>query len=285
MRDASYTNAIEAAGLSKSYPGFELRDIDLKLPRGCIMGLIGENGAGKTTTVKLLLNAVRKSGGSARILGTDTTAKGFHRVKEDLGVVLDEVSFPDCMNAGRVQAILRNSFRNWDDKAFSGYMERFSLPWKKEFKTFSKGMKMKFGLAVALSHHPKLLILDEVTSGLDPVAREDVLELLCDFTRQEDHSILISSHIVEDLEKICDYAAFFHKGREILCEEKDRLLEDYGMLRCTGEELARCGNAVVNKRETEYGVTALVKRKGIPASYPVSPVTLGEIFVSMVKGR
>lgn len=279
-------NAIEIRGLCKKYPSFELKDINLTLPSGCIMGLIGENGAGKTTTIKLLLGAVRKSGGSAKVLSCDTADRNFHTVRENVGIVLDEVSYPEAMTAKEVKEILKNSFRNWDNAVFDQYMNRFELPEKKAFKTFSKGMKMKFGLAAALSHHPRLLILDEVTSGLDPVAREDVLDIFSDFTREEDHSILISSHIVGDLEKICDYIAFFHKGKELLCEEKDRLLETYGLLQCTKEQLDKCGGrAVVNSRETEYGVTALVRRGEMPPSMHPGPVSLEEIFVFMVKGR
>ncbi|MCM1044928.1 MAG: ABC transporter ATP-binding protein [Candidatus Gastranaerophilales bacterium] len=279
-------NAIEIRGLCKNYPAFALKDINLTLPSGCIMGLIGENGAGKTTTIKLLLGTVRKSGGSVKVLGRDSTDRKFHTVKEDVGIVLDEVSYPEAMTIKELRQILKNSYRNWDDLAFGRYMERLELPEKRAFKEFSKGMKMKFGLAAALSHHPRLLILDEVTSGLDPVAREDVLEIFGDFTRTEDHSILISSHIVGDLEKICDYIAFFHKGRELLCEEKDRLLETYGLLQGTKEQLDKCGrDAVVSSRETEYGVTALVRRDKLPSAMTPEPVSLEEIFVFMVKGR
>lgn len=276
--------AIQTSGLSKKYPAFTLNDINLTLPSGCIMGLIGENGAGKTTTIKLLLNAIKKSGGSVQVLGHDTTEKNYHTVKEEIGVVLDEVSFPENMKAKQVHKVLKNTFRNWDRAAFTEYMTRFELPDDKPFKTFSKGMKMKFGLACALAHHPRLLILDEVTSGLDPVAREDVLEIFSDFTRTEEHSILISSHIVGDLEKICDYIAFFHKGEELLCEEKDRLLEEFGLIQCSREQLSELNpKAIIGKRENSYGVNALVRRSGVPETFHLSPVTLEEIFVYMVK--
>ncbi len=280
--------AIETEGLTKSYRNFVLRDIDLKLPTGCVMGLIGENGAGKTTTIKLLLNAIQKSGGRASVLGKDTASGDFHTGQEELGVVMDTVGFPEYLNAGQVQRIAQNTYRNWDPRAFQGYLERFDLPDKKPFKSFSKGMKMKFGLACALAHHPQLLLLDEVTSGLDPVAREDVLDLFTEFTREESHSILISSHIIGDLERICDYIAFFHKGEALLVEEKDRLLEEYGLIQCTREQfLDLAPGTALGKKENSYGVTALVRRSQVPggSGMPVEPVSLEELFVYTVKYR
>ncbi len=276
--------AIEADGLAKHYKNFTLQDIRFRLPTGCIMGVIGENGAGKTTTMKLLLNAVQRDGGCVRVLGKDTASSDFHAVKEKIGVVMDTVGFPELMNAKEVRRILKNTYDEWDDDAFWGYLERFSLPDNKRFRSFSRGMKTKFGLACALSHHPSLLLLDEVTSGLDPVAREDVLSIFTDFTRDESHSILISSHMVGDLERICDYITFFHKGQILLCEEKDRLLEEYGLLRCAREELSSLDpEAVRGRRETGYGVTALVLRAKLPQDLPVSPVSLEELFVYTVK--
>ena len=201
-------NAIEITNLTKKYKGFTLDNLCLNLPKGCIMGLIGENGAGKSTTIKMLLDIVRPDGGDIKIFGEKPAAMQ----KNDIGVVLDEVGIPESFTIKDINAVMKHSFNNWNEQTFFQYMAKFKLPEKKNFKTFSKGMKIKMGIAIALSHDAKLLILDEPTSGLDPVVRDEIVEILNDFTRDESHSILISSHIVSDLEKICDYIAFLHNG-------------------------------------------------------------------------
>ena len=225
-------NAIEIRQLQKSYPGFDLGPLDLSLPQGCIMGLIGENGAGKTTTIRLILDMLQRDGGSIRLLGRGD-GEDVMLTREETGVVLDEVGFPECFNTRQVNNVMRLTYKNWDQAAYREYLRRFDLPEGKQFKDFSRGMKMKLGIAVVLSHKPKLLILDEPTSGLDPVVRDEVVELFSEFTRDPSHSILISSHIVSDLEKLCDYIAFLHKGQLLLCEEKYLLLSEYCILRCT----------------------------------------------------
>lgn len=273
-------NAIEIKGLCKAYPGFILDHLNLTLPNGCIMGLIGENGAGKSTTIKLLLEMIRRDSGSITILGQQSCSK------EDIGVVLDEVGFPECLTAKQVGKVLRYTYQNWDDNAYAGYLQQLAIPMDKVFKDFSRGMKMKLGIAAALSHHPRLLILDEATSGLDPVVRDEVVGLFGEFTRDENHAVLMSSHIVSDLEKICDYIAFLHKGKLLLCEEKDRLLEEYGLLHTTSEELSKLNSeTVLSKKISAYGVEALVRRDAVPASLPVSPTSIEEIFLFMVKGE
>ena len=219
-------NAIEIKGLVKEYPGFRLGGLDLTLPSGSIMGLVGENGAGKSTTIKLIMNAVRKDSGAVSVLGTDNQSAAFNDVKESIGVVLDEAYFPEMLNANDVGRIMANTYRNWEPDTYESYVQRFSLPQDKAFRDYSRGMRMKLAIAVALSHQAKLLILDEATSGLDPMVRDEILDIFNEYTRQEDRSILLSSHIVSDLEKICDYIAFLHKGQLVLCEEKDRLLEE-----------------------------------------------------------
>ncbi len=273
-------NAIEIRNLYKSYGDFSLSDLTLTLPSGCIMGLIGENGAGKSTTIKLLLDIVRKDSGSIRILGQDHLACG----KEDIGVVMDDTSFPECLTPLQVGKIMRNIYPNWDNETYLDLLTKFSLPRKKSYHTFSRGMKMKLGIAVALSHNAKLLILDEATSGLDPVIRDEILDIFLDFTRDEAHSILISSHIVSDLEKICDYIAFLHKGQLMLCEEKDILYEQYGMIHCIAEDLRIFPrSAVLGKKTTPYGIDAIVRRDAIPEGMSVSPVNIEELFIFMVK--
>lgn len=278
-------NALEIKNLAKTYQDFRLENLTLTLPTGCIMGLIGENGAGKSTTIKLILNMIHKESGSITILGKDNQ-ENISLIKEDVGVVMDEVGFPECLTAKQVGKIMKDTYRNWEVGTYQEYLKKFSVPENKPFKDFSKGMKMKLGIAVAMSHDPKLLILDEATSGLDPVVRDEVVELLSEFTREESHSILISSHIVSDLERLCDYIAFLHKGRLVLCEEKDALLEEYGVMHCTAGVLRELRpGAVKGKRETAYGVEAIVKRDAAPAGTELSPISIEELFVFMIKGE
>ena len=272
-------NALEIRSLQKHRKGFSLDGINLTLPAGCIMGLIGENGAGKTTTIKLMLDMIRKDGGTVRILGKDSAEIS----KEDIGVVLDEVGLPTCLTACQVDKIMSKAYTQWSSDEFFAYLKRLNVPENKAFSALSRGMKMKLGIACALSHKAKLLILDEATSGLDPAVRDEVIDILLDFTRDEEHSVLISSHIVSDLEKICDYIAFLHKGRLMLCEEKDVLLEEYGIVNCRPEELGRIPEgAVIGRRESAYGVRAIVRRCAA-LGMQISPVTLEELFVFMVK--
>lgn len=276
-------NALEIKNLTKSYPGFTLDGLNLTLPSGCILGLIGENGAGKSTTIKLILDMIHKDSGSITIFGKDNTDR-IHLTKEEIGVVLDEVGIPECLTVEQVAKVMRHTFRNWDQAEFDRLVQKLSLPEKKQFKDFSRGMKMKLGIAIALSHHSKLLILDEATSGLDPVVRDEVVEMFNDFTRDENHSILISSHIVSDLEKLCDYVAFLHKGKLLLCEEKDRLLAEYGLVHCTAEELSMLPqSAIKHQKSNPYGVEAMVLRSALPDGTAVSPISMEELFVFMVK--
>lgn len=278
-------NALEIKNLCKTYPGFTLDHLNLTLPQGCIMGLIGENGAGKSTTIRLILDMIRSDGGTVKLFGKDIQGN-IRELKEDIGVVLDEVGFPECMNASRIGVVMRHTFRNWEEDVYQGYLSRLSIPKDKEFKDLSRGMKMKLGIAMALSHRAKLLILDEATAGLDPLVRDELLDIFLDFTRDEEHSILISSHIVSDLEKICDYVAFLHKGKLLLCEEKDLLKEQYGIVHCTRKELETLPkDAVKGKRESAYGVEAVVRRSAAAGKLEVTPVNIEELFISMVKGE
>lgn len=276
-------NAIEIRGLSRAFPNFTLSDLSLTLPSGCILGLVGENGAGKSTTIKLILNMLRKDSGTITLLGRDHE-KDAVLLKEDIGVVLDEAGIPECLSAVQVGKIMRHTFARWDDAEYARLLKHLCIPQNKPFKDFSRGMKMKLGIAIALSHHAKLLLLDEPTSGLDPVVRDEVVDMLCDFTRDETHSILISSHIVSDLEKLCDYIAFLHNGKLLLCEEKDVLLSEYGILRCANEALATLdANAIKYKNETPYGAEAIVVRAALPSSTHVCPISIEELFLFMVK--
>ncbi len=276
-------NALEIRNLTKSYPGFTLDNINLTLPSGCIMGLIGENGAGKSTTIKLILDMIHKDSGSITILGKDN-GDNIKLTKEDIGVVMDEVGIPECLTVKQVGNVMKHTFQNWDAAEYARLVQKLELPDKKQFKEFSRGMKMKLGIAIAMSHNSKLLILDEATSGLDPVVRDEVVEMFSEFTRDESHSILISSHIVSDLEKLCDYIAFLHKGKLLLCEEKDQLLAEYGLIHCTADELQSLpSDAVKYKKENTYGGQAMVLRNGVPSGIRVSPISIEELFVFMVK--
>ena len=270
-------NAIELKDLEKHYRDFDLR-ISLTLPQGCILGLVGENGAGKSTTIRMLLGMTRPDGGSLQVLGQPQADK------EQIGVVLDEPAFPECLTAKQVGKVMAGIFRSWDKAAYEGYLKKLGLPESKSFKEFSRGMKMKLSIAVALSHHPRLLVLDEPTSGLDPVVRDEVVEIFADFARQEDHSVLISSHIVSDLEKLCDYVAFLHKGRLLLCEERDALREEYGLAQLSKADFeALDPAAVVGSRRSPYGVSAILRRSDAPAGLQLESVSIEDLFILMVK--
>lgn len=273
-------NAIEIKGLCKSFGDFSLENLTLTLPCGCIMGLIGENGAGKSTAIRLMLHMLHKDSGSIRILGREETALQ----KDDIGAVLDGVGIPPCVNAKQLGKIMKLTYQNWDDAAYSSYLSRLEVPDNKRFSDLSQGMKMKLKIAAALSHHPKLLILDEATNGIDPLARDTLLDILMDFTREDDHSILISSHIVSDLEKICDYIAFLHKGKLLLCEEKDSLKERYAAVHCTPEALEMLpADAVLGRKTTPYGTEALVLREAASQEMQTGPVEIEQLFVIMAK--
>ena len=273
-------NALEIHGLTKQRGGFALQGLELTLPAGCIMGLIGENGAGKSTTIRLILDSLRRDGGTVAVYGKDNRALTALE-REDIGVVLDEVGLPEYLNAAQIGRMMAGIFTRWQPAVYAEYLRRFGLPADKPFRDYSRGMKMKQGLAAALSHQPKLLLLDEATSGLDPVVRDEILTIFEDFTRDESHAVLLSSHIVSDLEKICDYIAFLHRGRLLLCEEKDRLAEEYGILRGGADGLDPA--AVCGKRVTPYGTEYLVRRGAVPAGTTLGQVGIEELFVFMAK--
>lgn len=280
-----YTNALEIKDLCKHYPDFTLDHLNLTLPSGYIMGLIGENGAGKSTTIKLILDIIAKDNGSITLWGKDNQ-DNLKLMKEDIGVVMDEVGIPECLTSKQVGKIMKLTFHNWDDRVYADYLRRLRIPDTKTFKEFSRGMKMKLGIAIALSHHPKLLILDEATSGLDPVVRDEVTDMFCEFTRDESHSILMSSHIVSDLEKICDYIAFLHEGKLLLCEEKDTLREQYGIIRCTTQQLAELDpTSIIGRKSSPYGIEAIIRKDRIPSGMEIGTVDIEELFIFMVKER
>ena len=282
-------NAIELSHVTKHFPGFTLQDLSLTVPSGTICGLVGENGAGKSTTIRLLMGALRPDSGTCTVLGADSAAPEFLSLKEDIGVVLDEASFHDPLKAPQVGRILSGAYRNWDQRCFDGYLDKFGLPRDKKIKDFSKGMRMKLSIATALSHHPRLLLLDEPTSGLDPVVRNELLDEFLDFIQDEGRAILLSSHITSDLEKAADYVTYLHRGRVAVQGAKDELLESYGRLACARSDLQGVDPALlVGARTGQFGCEALVRdRRAFRRQYPaltVDPVTLEDIMVFTVRG-
>ena len=282
------SNLLEIEHLTKDYGSFRLDDVSLTIPGGTIMGLIGENGAGKSTTIKCILNLIRRDGGEIRIFGLDNRTQE-REVKAQIGVVLDESTFHDTLRAPEVGRILSKLYPNWDAPLFSQYLEKFSLPERKLLKEYSKGMKTKLSIAAALSARPRLLILDEATSGLDPVVRDEILDEFLNFIQDEEHAILISSHITSDLEKAADYVTYLHRGRVAIQGAKDELLETYGRLACARSDLERVDPALlVGRRVGQFGCEALVKnRRDFCRRYPdltVDPVNLEDIMVFTVKG-
>ena len=281
-------NALEVSHLTKDYGSFKLDDVSFTVPGGTIMGLIGENGAGKSTTIKCILNLIRRDGGEIQVLGLDNL-RDEQAVKAQVGVVLDETTFHDGLTAPQVGKILSKLYPGWDAVLYRRYLDKFGLAGKKPVKTFSKGMKMKLSLAAAFAARPKLLILDEATSGLDPVVRDEILDEFLEFIQDEDHAILLSSHITSDLEKVADYVTYLHKGKVAVSGAKDELLDTYGRLVCSRSDLAQVDPALlVGVRTGQFGCEALVRDKhAFVRFYPgltVDPVTLEDIMVFTVKG-
>ena len=277
-------NAIEIKGLTKRYKDFALEGLDLTLPMGCVLGLVGANGAGKSTSIRLIMDAMERDGGTVEVLGVDNQSQEFQKVKEEVGVVLDETCVPEFITAKQLGKIMADTYRNWEQDAYERWLDKFQLPGNKKFKEYSRGMTMKLGIAAALSHRARLLLLDEATSGLDPMVREELLEVFADFAAQDGHAVLISSHIVSDLEKICDYVAFLEKGRLVLCEEKDVLLDRYGILKCGREDLNRVDPAALHGvRLGQYGAEALVERDRAPRDMVVDRATLEDIILHLAK--
>lgn len=282
------TNAIEVNHLTKSYGSFKLDDVSFTVPGGTIMGLIGENGAGKSTTIKCILNLIRRDSGEIRVLGMDNI-RDERAIKERIGVVLDESTFHDTLRARDVAGILRRIYKSWDTALFNQYLEKFALPGDQSIKQYSRGMRMKLSIAAALASRPKLLILDEATGGLDPVVRNEILDEFLEFIQDEEHAILISSHITSDLERVADYVTYLHRGRVAITGAKDELLETHGRLVCTREQLEQVDPAyIVGKRVSQFSCEALIRDKEeFCFRWPkltVDPVTLEEIMLFTVKG-
>jgi len=281
---------LEVNNLNKRYKksDFVLKDVSFSMPKGAIMGFVGENGSGKTTTIGCILNSLIKDSGTIKVFGQEMTDDATH-LRNDIGVVFDSNSFPTHLTATKIASAMRRIYSNWDDALFQSYLTKFKLPDKKTVKTFSRGMTMKLGVAVALSHKPKLLILDEATSGLDPIVRDDILDVFMDFIQDENNSILLSSHITSDLEKVADYITFIHDGKIIFSESKDDLIYKYAVLRCKQAQFEAMDKGdILAFRRHDYQTDVLVKDRAVAAAkyrnYVMDSVSIEEIMLILVKG-
>lgn len=282
-------NALAVKGLTKAYRDFTLDHVSFEVPRGAIVGLIGENGAGKSTTLNAILGLVKKDAGSIEILGQPDEELS-PQIRSQIGVVFDGNNYPDMLSARQLNRVFKNIYPHWDEARYLSLLKEMALPLDKAIKALSKGMKMKLSIAAALSHHASLLILDEVTSGLDPVVRDDILDLFLDFVQDESHSILVSSHITSDLEKVADYIVFIHQGKVVFSKPKDELKYQYGIIRCGAaqfealnkEEIIAC-----RKRDYEWEVL-IADRTAAQKKYPkavVDPASIDDIMLLHVKGE
>ena len=285
-------NAIlEVQGITKQYKksDFRLNDVSFSIPSGAIMGFVGENGAGKTTTIGCILNTLIKDGGTVRIFGKEMDDKSVD-IRNDIGVVFDATNFSGELTALKIASVMRLIYTDWDNDLFNGYLSKFNLPAKKKIKTYSRGMTMKLGLAVALSHRPKLLVLDEATAGLDPIARDEILDILLGFVQDENHSVILSSHITSDLEKIADYITFIHNGSIILNEKKDDLIYNYGVMRCTAAQFAEIDkqDILAYKKQDHQTDVLVADKKAAEQKYRkvvVDNVSIDNIMLLLVKGE
>lgn len=276
-------NALEIKNLTKTFDDFTLDNVSLTLPEGCIMGFIGENGAGKSTTIKLVLDLLHRDSGDISVLGKDIRKSGTD-LREEIGVVMDESNFPANLTLSNINSIMKYCYKTWNSKKFLSLAQQFDLPDKKAVKDYSRGMKMKLSIAVALSHGSRLLILDEATSGLDPIVRDEILDVFLEFIQDEKNSIFISSHIISDLEKICDYITFVHKGKIIFSETKEDLLEKYVLVKCTKDQYETIDkSAVVGVRKNSFGVEALMERSACSRGLVCDQPTIEDIMLYFVK--
>lgn len=281
-------NSIEIKNVSKNYDNFSLKNVNLTIPSGSIVGLIGENGAGKTTLIKSILGIVKIDNGSIKIFNKGINQEDNY-IKEDIGVVLDNSFFPELLNASDVSAVMANIYKNWDNDLYNKYLKDFDIPTEQAIKTFSKGMRKKLEIATALAHKPKLLILDEPTSGLDPVVRTEILDIFLNFIQDEDHTILLSTHITSDLEHIADYIVFIDNGNIILNDSRDAILDNYGVLKVEEKDFNKIDKEdIIKYKKNRYNYEILVDNKDkITKKYKnmiVDKASLEDIMVLNIKG-
>lgn len=281
-------NALEVKNLTKSYDNFTLQSVSFNLPKGMIMGVIGENGAGKTTMVKAILGIINKYQGEVKIFGKNVKNYNDNNISL-VGAVLDNMFFPEILTVKEVGSIMKGIYKTWDDALFQKYLEEFKLPKNKQIKTLSKGMRKKLEIASSLAHHPRLLILDEPTEGLDPIARSEVIDIFRDFIQDEECSILISSHITTDLEHLADYIIFIDEGKVLLSKTCDELLSKYGIVRCSKEEFKKIDEKdYIKYRDIRHEYDILVEDKtAFKKKYnfgTIDKLSLEDLMVLMVKG-
>ena len=281
-----FENAIEIKGLTKHYDGFTLDHLSFNVPKGSIMGFIGQNGSGKSTTINTILNIVKADEGQIKVMGLDHI-KDENEIKRNIAAVFDELPFNEQLNANDLDFILQDLFENWSSETYFGYLDRFALPRKKRFGQFSKGMKMKLQIASALSHGAKLLIMDEATTGLDPVVRNEILDIFMEYLQDEDNSILMSSHITSDLEKTADSVTFIDKGKLLLTGYKDDILDSHGILKCTKNDFAEIDKTdFISARLTDFGADVMVADRHSAArkysGITIDKTTLEEIMLFYV---
>ncbi len=281
-----YENAIEIKNVTKRYEGFTLDNVSFNVPKGSIMGFVGQNGAGKTTTIRSMLNIIKPDEGGISMLGLDHL-KDETEIKKRIAVVFDELPFHDIFTAKDMGRIFEGMYEHWDNKVYSSYIERFQLPFKKKLGEFSKGMKMKLQIACALSHDAEILIMDEPTTGLDPVVRDEILHIFMEYLQSGERSILMSSHITSDLEKIADSVCFIDKGKILLSGYKDVILESHGILKCSREELAKIETGdIVSVRTNTYGAEVMVSdRQSAARKYSnciIDPASLDDVMLYYV---
>lgn len=282
-------NTLCIKGLTKTFDNFKLNNINMVIPKGSIMGLIGENGAGKTTLIKCILNLIKKDNGNINVLDFDIdNSDGIY--KEYIGVVFDECLFNEIYNSKDINKIFKGIYKNWNESEFFSYIKKFNIDEKKKIKEYSKGMKMKLSIAVALSHNAKFLILDEAMSGIDPIVRNEILDIFMDFIQNDENSILISSHITSDLEKICDYITFIHNGEIFASRNKDLFIEEYGILKCGNDEFQNIDKEdILSVRKNNFNVEILVdkkyKMKNKYKNFIIDNVTLEDIMMFVIKGE
>lgn len=283
--------ALQLQNVTKTYDksGFVLDNISFALPTGSVMGFVGENGAGKTTTIGCMMNTLFRDSGTVQILGKAMDDSDV-ALRENIGIVYDGDNFPGYLTARSLCHIMQGIYKNWDTALFGKYLKSFQLDKDQKIAKYSKGMTMKLAIATALSHHPRLLILDEATSGLDPVMRDEMLDIFLDFVGDPTHSILLSSHITSDLEKIADYITFIHNGRIILTETKDNLIYSYAILRCREKDFALLDAAdIIAYRKWEYQTDVLVADKKAAekkyANVTADHTTIDEIMLLLARGK
>lgn len=282
-------NALVVNDVTKKYRDFVLDQVSFSVPCGTIVGLIGENGAGKSTTINAILGLINRDSGNIELLG-EADPQSNDSIRNQIGVVFDGNNYPDVLSARKLNRVLGNIYSAWDERKFFSLLEKMSLPTDKKIKEFSKGMKMKLSIAAALSHNSKLLILDEATSGLDPVVRDDILDMFLEFVQDENNSVMVSSHITSDLEKVADYIVFIHKGKVVFCKSKDELRYKYGIIRCGAAQFdAVDKDEVIAYRKQDYEWEILIAdREKAQRKYPkavIDPATIDEIMLLYVKGE